>query len=169
MQVGLEDKLEEATLITAEENADLPINCSPPCGQEPPEENFPEVVLTGLGVKKCHRCRGKLKKRSAHPIKITYFVFRHCKYGKTQNNGMASMLWQWLLPIYHIMCKKHKKEMTVKDVATAKDTLALILPNHLHFLHQKEFLGTIVAKLKCWEGPLCSAAVVSTKTLNSYS
>ena len=52
VHVGLRRQLQEAKLILADENADVPIDCSPPCGQELPEENFPEAVLTGLGVRK---------------------------------------------------------------------------------------------------------------------
>ena len=53
MHVGLGRQLKEAKAILAEE--DIPINCSPPCTQELPEENFPEVfLLATLGVRKCH-------------------------------------------------------------------------------------------------------------------
>ena len=43
MHVGLGRQLKEAKAILAEE--DVPIDCSLPCTQELPEENFPEVVL----------------------------------------------------------------------------------------------------------------------------
>ena len=37
-------------ILTEEE-----INCSPPCSQEPHEDNVPEVVLmAALGIKRCH-------------------------------------------------------------------------------------------------------------------
>ena len=61
LHVGLGRQLHEAKSILSEENSDVHIDCFPPCGQEPPEENFPEVVfLAGLGVIKCHGCKGKI-------------------------------------------------------------------------------------------------------------
>ena len=58
MHVGLGRQLKEAKAILTEE--DLPIDCSPPCTQELPEENFPEVVLLAtLGIRKCHGCKSK--------------------------------------------------------------------------------------------------------------
>ena len=49
MHVGLGRQLKEAESILAEE--DVPIDSSPACSQELPEENFPEVVLLAvLGV-----------------------------------------------------------------------------------------------------------------------
>ena len=57
MHVGLERQLKETKGILAQE--DVPIDCSPPCTQEMPEENFPEVLLlAALGVRKCHGCKG---------------------------------------------------------------------------------------------------------------
>ena len=45
--------VEEAILTEKE------INCSPPCSQEPHEDNVPEVVLmAALGIRRCHGCRG---------------------------------------------------------------------------------------------------------------
>ena len=58
MHVGLGRQLKEAKVILAEE--DVPIDCSPPCGQEPPKENFTELVLlAAVGVGKCQGCKGK--------------------------------------------------------------------------------------------------------------
>ena len=60
MHLGLGRQLQEASSIIAKENADSPINCSSPCAQEPPEEDFPEVVLlAGLDWRKCHGCKGE--------------------------------------------------------------------------------------------------------------
>ena len=59
MYVGLGRQLKEAEAILAGENADAPIDCSPPCGQEPPKENFLEIVfLAALGIRDCHSCEG---------------------------------------------------------------------------------------------------------------
>ena len=58
MHVGLERQLKEAKAIPAEANADVHIDCSPPCGHETPKKNFPEVVpVADLGVRKCHSCK----------------------------------------------------------------------------------------------------------------
>ena len=43
MHVGLGRQLKEAKTILAEE--DVLIYCSPPCTQELPEENFPDIIL----------------------------------------------------------------------------------------------------------------------------
>ena len=37
MHVGLGRQLQEAESILVDENADVPIDCSPPCSQETPE------------------------------------------------------------------------------------------------------------------------------------
>ena len=51
IHLGLGKQLHETKLILAEEDSDVPIDSSPPCDQELPEENFPEmVVLSGLGI-----------------------------------------------------------------------------------------------------------------------
>ena len=72
MHAGLGRQLHEVESIIAEEYTDAAIDCSPPCGQELPEENFTEVVLlAGLGVGKCHRYKGDILKRE-------------CEYGKTK-------------------------------------------------------------------------------------
>ena len=41
------------------------INCSPPCSQEPPKDNVPEVVLmAALGKRRCHGCKGEILKQN---------------------------------------------------------------------------------------------------------
>ena len=45
MQPGFGRQLQETKSILAEENADVPIDNSPPCGLDPTKEKFPEVVL----------------------------------------------------------------------------------------------------------------------------
>ena len=59
LYVGLGRQLQEVKSILADENADVPIDCSPPCGQELPESFLEAVLLVGFGVRKCHGCRGK--------------------------------------------------------------------------------------------------------------
>ena len=57
---GLRRQLQEAESILVEED-DMPIESSPPCGQELPVEIYPEVVLySGLSMKKCHGCKGQI-------------------------------------------------------------------------------------------------------------
>ena len=48
------------------------INCSPPCSQEPHEDNVPEVVLmAALGIRRCHGCMGEILKQNCQaPQKI---------------------------------------------------------------------------------------------------
>ena len=59
IHVDLGRQLQKAKSVIAEENAEVPIEWSPPCRQEPPEENFSEIVpLASLGVRKCYRCKG---------------------------------------------------------------------------------------------------------------
>ena len=48
MHVGLGRQLKEAEAILAEE--DVQIDCYPPCTQELPEGNFPEVVMLAVWV-----------------------------------------------------------------------------------------------------------------------
>ena len=42
MHVGFGRQLKEAKAILAEENAEAPIGCSPPCGKKPPQGEFPK-------------------------------------------------------------------------------------------------------------------------------
>ena len=51
MHVDLGRQLQEAKLIIAEVYYNVLIDCSPPCTQEPSEDNFLEVVLLAfLGI-----------------------------------------------------------------------------------------------------------------------
>ena len=53
MHVGLGKQQQDTESVLAEGDSDAAINSSPPCGQESPEEHFPEVVIFyGLGIKK---------------------------------------------------------------------------------------------------------------------
>ena len=66
MHVGLGRQLQEAKAILAQE--DMPIDCSPSCTQELPEENFPEVVLLAtLGVRKCQGFKGQIIRKNCQP------------------------------------------------------------------------------------------------------
>ena len=59
IHVGLGGQLKEAKTILDEENADVSIDFSPPCGQELPKGNFWWIVfLAAFGVRKCQGCKG---------------------------------------------------------------------------------------------------------------
>ena len=65
--IGLTCQITVAEAILAEKE----INCSPPCSQEPPKDNVPEVVLmVALGIRRCHGCKGKYWNKIASPPKI---------------------------------------------------------------------------------------------------
>ena len=56
-------------ILTEEE-----INSSPPCSQEPHEDNVPEVVLmAALGIRRCHGCKGEILKQHCQPPKDLVF------------------------------------------------------------------------------------------------
>ena len=57
------------SILTEEE-----INCSPPCSQEPHEDNVPEVVLmAALGIRRCHGFQGEILKQNCQPPKDLVF------------------------------------------------------------------------------------------------
>ena len=75
IRIGLGRQLKEAEAILAEE--DVPFDCSPPCSQELPQENLPEVVLlAALGVRKCHGCKGQILKQNCQPPKEFFFCMQ---------------------------------------------------------------------------------------------
>ena len=54
--------------------AEKEIDCSPPCSQVLPQENFPEVVLmAALGIRRCHGCKGPMLKQNCLPPKDLVF------------------------------------------------------------------------------------------------
>ena len=76
MHVGLGRKLKEVKAILAEENANVSIDCSSPHGQELPEENFLEgFLLAGLGVRKCHGCKGGNVKNKMPAFKRFHILY----------------------------------------------------------------------------------------------
>ena len=67
VHIGLAHQIKVVEAILAEKE----INCSPPCSQEPPEENVPEVVLmAALGIRRCHGCKREIFKQKCQPSKI---------------------------------------------------------------------------------------------------
>ena len=148
IHVGLGRQLKEAEAIMAEE--DVPIECSPPCTQELPEENFLEAVLLAtLCVRKCHGCKGKIiRKIASHPKICSSHAASLIMEGESTKYS--------LVPKYRNICfhltiscvQKHNNKMTIEDITIAADTLTLLTPENLCFLHQKWLLELIVAKLQ---------------------
>ena len=98
IHTGLRQILKEAEDILAEK--DVSIDCSPPCSQELPQENFPEVVLlAALGVRKCYGYKKEILNKIASPPKDLVF----CMQVKGTNR-MAKMLWKCLFLLNNIMC-----------------------------------------------------------------
>ena len=79
MHVGLGRQLKEAEATLAEE--DVPIDCSPPYTQEQPKENFLEVLLATLGVRKCHGCKGQIIRKNCQLLKDLVFHMQVLQYG----------------------------------------------------------------------------------------
>ena len=111
MHVGLGKQLKEAKAVLAEE--DVPIDCSPPCTQEFPEENFSEVVLLAtFGVRKCHGCKGQIIRKNCQPPKDS--VFLHAgpsnMEAKSTKYHLEPMLWQHLFSLNHIRCTEAQQQ-----------------------------------------------------------
>ena len=59
--ISLAQQITLAESILTEEET----NCSPPCSQEPHEDNVPEVMLmAALGIRRCHGCQGEILKQN---------------------------------------------------------------------------------------------------------
>ena len=64
-------------------NDDMATECSPPCYQKPPAKNYSEVVLLfffffffffGLGITKCHGCKGETAQKCTCHLQILISV-----------------------------------------------------------------------------------------------
>ena len=53
---------------------------------KPPVENVLEVVLfSGLGIQKCHGCKGEIVKKNVPALlKTLHFIWRPCASGKME-------------------------------------------------------------------------------------
>ena len=103
MYVGLGRQLKEAKAILAEEY--VPIDCSPPCTQTLPEENFPEVILLAtLGVRKCHGCKGQIIKKIASPQRFGFLHAGSSNIEIESTNSLAKTLWKYLFSLDNFMC-----------------------------------------------------------------
>ena len=102
MHVGLARQLKEAEAILAEE--DVPIDYSPPCTQELPVENFPEVVLlAALGIRKCHGCKGQIIKKLPAPQRFGCLHAGSLIMEIECTNSLAQMLWKCLFSLNNIV------------------------------------------------------------------
>ena len=125
MHVGLGRQLKEAEAILAK---DVAIDCSPPCTQELPDKNFPEVVLlTAFGVRKCHGCKGQILKKNCQPTTDLIFHIQALQIWGSN----AQTVWQrcygnvyFHLTISCVQLDNHK--ITIEDVTMAVDTFILL-------------------------------------------
>ena len=101
IHIGIAHQIKEAEAILAEKE----IDCSPPCSQVLPQENFPEVVLmAALGIRRCHGCKGPmLKQKLPAPQR---FGVPDASSSNMENKGMrsmAKMLWECLFSVTNLM------------------------------------------------------------------
>ena len=75
LHIGLGRQLWEAQSILNDDNDNTPIEYSPPHGQEPPAESYPEVVLILAWIEKnAMAVKEKLSEKYIHHIQIFHFV-----------------------------------------------------------------------------------------------
>ena len=83
----------------------MPIECSPPCSQELPQENFPEVVLlAAFGVRKCHGCKREILNKIVTPQRFGLPHAGSSIMDIKGTNRMAKTLWKCLFSLDNIMC-----------------------------------------------------------------
>ena len=103
MHVGLGRGLQEAELIIAEENADVPIDCTPPCHKELPEKNFQKLFFSLIWVQEnTIDVRGKIEKKKKCPPPKTFNILYAGAVNnrRTKKQWIASFLWKNLLPLH---------------------------------------------------------------------
>ena len=133
------------SILTEEET-----NCSPPCSQEPHEDNVPEVVLmAALGIRRCHGCQGEILKQNCQPSK--YLVFRMQALWIWRTKGHQDWQQCYGNVYFHlkISCLQlHNSQLSIDNVTMAADTFALLSQDYLHYLCQQNLLETILQKVK---------------------
>ena len=85
----------------------MPIDCSPPCTQEPPEENFPEVVLLAtFNVRKGHSIKGQIIRKNCQPPKDVVFHMQALQIWKPypQSTAWHQHYGNILFSLDHVMC-----------------------------------------------------------------
>ena len=79
-----------AQQITLAEGILTEINSSPPCSQDPDEDNVPEVVLmAALGIRRCHGCQGELLKQNCQPPQRSSVL--DASYSNMENKGLPRL------------------------------------------------------------------------------
>ena len=126
------------------------INCSPPCSQEPHEDNVPEVVLmAALGIRRCHGCRGEILKQNCQPPKDLVFRMQALQIWRTKEHQDWQQCYGNVYFHLKISCLRlHNSQLSIENVTMAADTFALLSQDHLHFLWQQNLLETILQKVK---------------------
>ena len=126
------------------------INCSPPCSQEPHEDNVPEVVLmAALGIRRCHGCRGgEILKQNCQPPKDLVFRMQALRIWRTKGHQDWQQFYGNVYFHLKISCLRlHTSQLSIENIMMAADTFALLSQDHLHF-RQQNLLETILQKVK---------------------
>ena len=119
-------------ILTEEE-----INSLPPCSQEPCEDNVPEIVLmAGLGIRRCHGCKGEILKQHCQPPKDLVFKMQALRIWRPKGCQEWQQCYGNVYFHLKISCLQlHNRELSIENVTMAADTFALLSPDHLCFLH----------------------------------
>ena len=98
--IGLACQITVAEAILAEKE----INCSPPCSQGPPRDNVPEVVLlSALGIRRWHGCKGKYWNKIARPQRFSVLATSSSNMENKGLTRLATMLWKCLFSLKNLM------------------------------------------------------------------
>ena len=126
------------------------INFSPPCSQEPHEDNVPEVVvMAALGIRRCHGYKGEILKQNCQPPKDLVFRMQALRIWRPK--GRQDWQQHYGNVYFHlkISClRSHNSQLSIENVTMAADTFALLSSDHLHFLCQQNLFETILQKVK---------------------
>ena len=112
------------------------INCSPPCSEEPHEDNVPEVVLmAALGIRRCHGCQGEILKQNCQPPKDLVLRMQALRIWRTKGHQDWKQCYGNVYFHLKISCLQlHNSQLSIENVTMAADTFALLSQDHLHFL-----------------------------------
>ena len=126
IHIGLTCQLKEAECVLVEK--DLQSDCSPPCSQELPQENFPEVVLmAALGVRKCYGCKGPILKQNCLLPKRFGFHMQALLIWKSKGQTEWQRCYGNVYFHLTISCVQlHNCKITIEDVTMAADTFTLL-------------------------------------------
>ena len=126
------------------------INCSPPCSQEPHEDNAPEVVLmAALGIRRCHGCKGEILKQNCQPPKDLVSWMQALQIWRTKGHQDWQQHYGNVYFHLKISCLRlHNSDISNENIMMSTDTFALLSQDHLRFLWQQNLLETILQKVK---------------------